>query len=111
MRYPFFKCVFGILMATTLFRIEEIQAADKWLSVRSRNFLLVGSGSESQIRRVGRDLEEFRAAFVSLFPWAGKESMVGTTVVVFRNDQTFRPFKPLYEGKPANVAGFFQAGP
>src|SRR5262245_25511956 len=37
-------------------------AADKWLSVRSKNFLLVGNASEATIKRVGRELEEFRTA-------------------------------------------------
>jgi len=64
------------------------------------------------MRRVGRNLEEFRAAFASLFPWVREEqASVGTTVVVFKDDSSFRPYKPLYEGKPANVAGYFQAGP
>lgn len=85
-------------------------AADNWLSVRSRNFHLVGNASESQIRRVGRNLEEFRAAFATLFPWAAEQSSVAITVVVFKDDTSFRPFKPLYGGKPANVAGYFQAG-
>lgn len=84
--------------------------ADKWLSIRSKNFLLVGNASESQIRRVGRNLEQFRAAFASLFPAVNQESSTGITVVVFKDDASFRPFKPLYEGKPANLAGVFQPG-
>lgn len=86
------------------------QGADKWLSVRSRNFLLVGNASESQMRRAGRNLEEFRAAFGSLFPSIREQASVGTTVVVFKDDSSFRPYKPLYGGKPANVDGYFQGG-
>src|SRR5262245_6629699 len=85
-------------------------AADKWLSVRSKNFLLVGNASESSIRRVGRELEEFRTALANLFPSVNQESSIATTVIVFKDDASFRPYKPLYEGKAGNVAGFFQAG-
>ena len=85
-------------------------AADKWISIRSKNFLLVGNASESAIRRVGRNLEEFRAGFATLFPAIGKQEPPPITVVVFKDDASFRPFKPLYQGKPANVAGYFQSG-
>jgi tetratricopeptide (TPR) repeat protein len=86
------------------------QAADKWLSVRSKNFLLVGNASESSIRRVDRTLEEFRAGFALLFPGIAQQAPPPITVVVFKDDAAFRPFKPLYQGKPANVAGYFQSG-
>src|SRR5438093_7692512 len=85
-------------------------AADKWISLRSKNFLLVGNASESQIRRVGRNLEEFRAAFGQLFPAITQKNPPPITVIVFKDDNSFRPFKPVYQGKPANVSGFFQAG-
>ena len=85
-------------------------AADKWLSVRTRNFLLVGNASESSIKRVGRELEEFRTGLGLIYKGIDQPSVVGTTVVVFKDDQSFRPYKPLYQGKAANVAGYFLAG-
>src|SRR2546427_8088157 len=88
-----------------LMGVRASYAADKWLEVRSRNFILVGNASESQIRRVGRNLEEFRAGFSNLFPAISREASSPITVVVFKDDAAFRPFKPLYEGKPASVAG------
>jgi tetratricopeptide (TPR) repeat protein len=30
--------------------------------------------------------------------------------MVFKSDDSFKPFKPLYNGKPANVAGYFHPG-
>src|SRR5262245_6387915 len=73
-------------------------AADKWIGVRTRNFLLVGNASENQIRDVGRDLEEFRAALSLLFPRVGEPSSVGTTVIVFKSDDSFKPYKPVFQG-------------
>jgi len=103
-----FRC-FAAAVCAFVFVIST-SAADKWTSVRSQNFLLVGNATEAQIRRVGRNLEQFRAAFALLFPAAGQQASTGTTVIVFKDDPSFRPYKPLYEGKPANLAGFFQAG-
>jgi hypothetical protein len=89
---------------------QPAHAADKWLSVRSKDFFLVGNASESSIRRVARNLEEFRAGFGLLFPVIGQQAPPPITVVVFKDDSSFRPFKPLYQGKPANIAGYFQSG-
>jgi hypothetical protein len=86
------------------------EAADKWLRIRSKNFLLVGNASESSIRRVGRTLEEFRAGVALVFPAIAQQTSPPITVLVFKDDASFRPFKPLYQGKPANVAGYFQSG-
>jgi tetratricopeptide (TPR) repeat protein len=84
-------------------------AADKWTRVQSKNFLLVGSATENEIREVAEGLEVFRTSFSKFFEVKNGPS-VPTTVVVFRSDQAFKPFKPVYQGKPANVAGYFQPG-
>jgi len=103
------RCVSSLLFLWLLLA-ETGHTADKWLSVRSQNFLLVGNASESAIRRVGRNLEVFRAGFSLIFPAIGKQSPPPITVVVFKDDESFKPFKPIYQGKPANIAGFFQSG-
>jgi tetratricopeptide (TPR) repeat protein len=99
-----------LFLLTAVPGLQTGRAADKWLRVRSKNFLLIGNGSESSIRKVGRNLEEFRAGFTTLFPALGQKASLPITVVVFKDDTSFRPFKPLYKGKPASLAGFFQAG-
>ncbi len=43
-----------------------------------------------------------------LFPNTAKTATVPTTVVVFKSDESYRPFKPLVAGKPMNVSGYFQ---
>src|SRR5262245_14811989 len=98
---------FIILLQTT---IPAAFAADKWLSVRTKNFLLVGNASESSIKRVGRELEEFRAGLGMIYKGIDQPSAVSTTVVVFKDDQSFRPYQPLYQGKASNLAGYFLAG-
>lgn len=86
---------------------------DGWLKVRSRNFLLVGNAGEREIRLVAAKLEQFREVFKRLFV-AGQDrfdSFVPTTVIVFRDDLTYEPFAPLYQGRPNDVAGYFQSSP
>ena len=84
--------------------------ADKWLSIHTKNFLLVGNANESDIRRVGRTLEEFRSAISMLFPKMEQTSSVPTTILVFKNDESFKPYKPIYKGQPSNVLAYFQPG-
>ena len=83
---------------------------DEWTSVRSPNFTLVGNASEREIRKVAARLEQFRDVFTRLFPKVNFKTPVPTTVVVFKNDSSYKPYKPLYNGKPANVSGYFQPG-
>src|SRR4030095_6619340 len=84
-------------------------AAEKWTRVQSVNFTLFGNATENEIRDVAEGLEVFRTAFSRFFQL--KElSSTSTTVVLFRSDQAFKPFKPIYKGKPANIAGYFQPG-
>lgn len=84
-------------------------AADKWTRVQSKNFTLVGNASENEIREVAEGLEVFGTAFSKFFEIKNRSS-IPTTVVVFRSDQAFKPYKPQYNGKPGNVAGYFQKG-
>jgi predicted Zn-dependent protease len=83
-----------------------VSAKDTWTSVRSKNFLLVGNANEKDIRQVGVRLEQFREVFSRLFTTLNVNSPVPTTVVVFKNDDSYRPFKPN-----ESSAGYFQPGP
>ena len=86
-----------------------VSAKDKWLTVQTQNFTVVSNASEGDARQVGLKLEQFRAIFIKLFK-ISPTSAVPITVLVFKNSDSFKPFKPLYNGKPANVAGYFQRG-
>ncbi|HKQ52879.1 MAG TPA: tetratricopeptide repeat protein [Pyrinomonadaceae bacterium] len=89
---------------------QPIAAKDTWTSVRSQNFFLVGNASEKEIRRVATRLEQFRDVFTKLLKSADFKSPVPTTVVVFKSDSSYKPYKPVVDGKPSNVAGYFQPG-
>jgi Tfp pilus assembly protein PilF len=83
-----------------------VVAKDTWTSVRTRNFFLVSNASEKDVKQVGLKLEQFREVFTLLFKGMNFSATVPTTVVVFKSDSSYRPFKPN-----ANTAGYFQPGP
>ena len=99
----FLAIVFCLL--TVLPASNPVSAKDNWVSVRSKNFFLVGNASEKEIRQVAVQLEQFREVFSRLFTRANFNSPVPTTVVVFKSDSSYKPFKPS-----PNTAGYFQAG-
>ena len=94
-------CFFGVVCSAA-----PVSAKDKWTSVRSKNFLMLGNASEKEIRQVGVRLEQFREVFSRLFTSFKIDSPVPTTVIVFKNDESYRPFK-----LNANTSGYFQPGP
>ncbi|MBC7930318.1 MAG: hypothetical protein H7Z38_07075, partial [Rubrivivax sp.] len=84
---------------------------ESWASVSSRNFLVVGRVREKDLRRVAARLEEYRAVFSRLLSVEHFDASVPTTVIVFRDDRAYQPFKPLYRGQTAAfVSGYFQPG-
>ena len=74
--------------------VQPAFAADKWITIHSKNFLLVGSATEADIRKVGHFFEEFRGSFSNLFPKVQQSPSVPTTILVFKNDDSMKPFKP-----------------
>lgn len=88
----------------------SLQSADKWRSVRTNNLFVIGNTDADELRQVASWLEFFHSAFSRLLSRSTIDASVATTVIVFRDDATFLPFKPLYQGRPANVAGYFQPG-
>ena len=93
-----------------LLAAQAAAAKDTWTSVRSQNFFLVGNASEKEIRQVATRLEQFREVFTKLFTNVKFNTPMPTTVVVFRNDGAYKPFKPVVDGKVSEVAGYFQPG-
>ncbi len=101
-RLTFLVSVLCLLLLTATF--NPVAAKETWTSVRSKNFTLIGNGSEKEIRQVATKLEQFREVFTHLFKGMNFEGTAPTTVVVFKSDSSFRPFKP------GNAVGYFQAG-
>src|SRR6267154_4169491 len=93
------------LLAPALTSHSNVLAKDNWTSVRSQNFQLVGNAGEKDIRLVANRLEQFRTVFALLFPALKLNSPVPTTVIVFKSDSSYKPYKVN-----PNVTGYFQPG-
>lgn len=103
-------CSLGPCGQTATLGAHTTQSRDTWRSVRTNNLFLVGNAGEEDLRQVAVWLEFFHGAFAQLVSRSVLDSSVPTTVVVFKDNASFLPFKPLYHGRPANVAGYFVPG-
>ncbi|MDT4952671.1 MAG: hypothetical protein QOJ02_809 [Acidobacteriota bacterium] len=102
---------FTIILAFLVPASTAVSAKENWTSIRSKNFLVIGNANEGEMRKVATRLEQFRQVLSLLFPRAKIETPVPTTVIIFKDHDSFRPFKPLYKGKVReNVGGYFVAG-
>lgn len=103
------KLFIPIIIFALLFVVPPPSLAkETWTSLRTKNFLLVGNAGEGDMRKVAIQLEQFRHTLSLLFPRLKVETSVPTTVVIFKDHDSFRPFKPRYKGKIVeNVGGYF----
>src|SRR5262245_44487846 len=82
-------------------------AKDSWISLQAGQLTIVSSAGESAAQEIGRRLNDF-VSVLSVVPGRQLMSDVPLTVIAFRNDKAFEPFKPRQNGRTFDVAGFFQ---
>jgi tetratricopeptide (TPR) repeat protein len=108
-----FALAFFISVWPPFARPGSAAARDVWLKAQSTHFALIGDASEKETRNVGMRLEQFREAFSQISSQILSPSIIDSsvpiTVIVFKNDSAYGPFKPLHQGKPADVSGHFQS--
>jgi len=86
-------------------KLQKEKRKDQWGELRSTNFVVAGDADDNDLRTAASELEKFRADFARLFPRAKAPSSVATRVIVFRDDDSLRSFRP--EG-PASSQSYFQ---
>jgi tetratricopeptide (TPR) repeat protein len=80
-----------------------------WFEARTAHFQIYSCGPTQEVARLGVRLEQFRDAYSGL---AGAQAVASPPIIVmaFPDQAAMRPFLPLYQGKPANLAAFFSRG-
>src|SRR4026208_22267 len=86
--------------------LTTAQARDTWRSVRTNNMFVIGNADPEKLRQVAAWLEFFHRSFARLISRNVIDSSIPTTVIIFKDEASFRPFKPIYQGRAANVSGF-----
>jgi tetratricopeptide (TPR) repeat protein len=114
---PACRWVRGVLMTVAVLALPSTvlpQAAppaqNGWKRLQTPNFEILGNVGDRDLRMVGERFELFRDAMGLLLPKLSRHATTRTRVLVFRNHRAYDPFKPVYEGKPAAVGGYFLGG-
>ena len=80
-----------------------------WFETRTAHFNIYSCGAPQEVNGLAARLEQFCEAYTLL---AGAKAVASPPIVVmaFPDPDSMKPFLPLYQGKPANLAGFFKRG-
>ncbi len=80
---------------------------DSWSRVETDHFVFFSGASDRTTRRIAANLERLRSILAELNPGTALGSDRPLYLYVFDSNSELTPYKPLYEGKPANVGGYF----
>jgi tetratricopeptide (TPR) repeat protein len=108
MAFPFRlrTCLCLLLFTFSLVRLSW-STEPQWMEVRSAHFSVYTDASERRGRETALQFEKMRSVFGVLL---GNAQSVPDTpeIVAFRSAEEMRQVAPLWNGKPTEVAGFFQ---
>lgn len=106
----FLKASFAITLLALC--VLPANAKDQWVTVRSKNFFLVGNASAKDIQKVAVRMEQFRQTLSLLLPKLTFASPRPTNIVVFKDKEAYKPFLPRRSDGKADtfIAGYFQPG-
>ena len=100
----------GSLIACVLLLANAASAAGEWVRVESPNFVVFGEIGEKRTREFAAEFERFREALGRVVAGAAVRPAAPAMVFIFRNPESFGPYRPTYNGKPVQVAGYFAGG-
>lgn len=95
----------GLVIAGILSLGGPALAGSPWIEVRSEHFTVLTTAAERPAREWTLAMEQFVSSLRSALGDTGRRSPV--TVLLFNKEREFRLYKPMENGKPQDVNGFF----
>lgn len=80
-----------------------------WFETRTAHFNIYSCGDIKEVYKLAGRLEQFCKSYAQL---AGAQAVDSPPIIVmaFPSHESAKPFLPLYQGKPGNIAAFFLRG-
>ena len=82
----------------------------EWVEVHSKHFTVITDDGEKNGRTTLMKFEQMRAGFGSVFQKATVNIPVPLEIIAFRSGKEMKQYAPLFNGKPVELAGYFQQG-
>jgi hypothetical protein len=96
-----------VLSGTAMAAAGAPAAAADWVRVDTPNFVVVGESGAKRVTQVAEQFERFREALARVLSASAASTPVPTTIVAFDALRSFGPYRPLYNGKPVQLNGYF----
>ncbi len=93
-----------------LLLVPKVVTASEWVRVESPNFVLFGEVGEKKTRQYAAEFERFREALGRVVPSAAGRQAAPVLVFVFKSAESLAPYRPIFNGKPVQVSGYFAGG-
>jgi tetratricopeptide (TPR) repeat protein len=85
-------------------------ASRRWFETRTAHFNLYSCGDSREVAKLAARLEQFREAYSLLAGGAPAVASPPIVVMAYPDREAMEPFLPLYQGRPASMAAFFNHG-
>lgn len=105
-----FLKVFIALGCLAICSRQTLASEQQWVEVRSPNFSVITDAGAKRGRDVALHFEQMRSVFGTLMTRANVNLSAPLQIVAFRSTKEMRQMAPVFNGKPTEVAGFFQGG-
>jgi len=106
-----FVPILCILFSCELSLASSSDRQQHWMEVRSNHFVVLTDADTKHGRDVVYRFEQMRYAFGSLLQKSSVHLPVPLQIIGFRSRSELMQYAPLYQGKPVDMAGFFEASP
>lgn len=99
----------GLALVSVTTTAVDVVPQRKWLRIDTPHFHVMGDAGPRALAQVAVRMEQLHTLLGVLT--TVDERAPDTTVLVFRDAASYRPFQPAYNGVLVDVAGYFQPGP
>jgi tetratricopeptide (TPR) repeat protein len=111
------RCLFWFLAMSMVGKLcaapapanDAALAQRPWFEARTAHFNIYSCGTPQEVYKLSARLEQFCQAY-TLLTSAQAVASPPIVVMAFPTHDAMKPFLPLYQGQPANLAAFFQRG-
>jgi tetratricopeptide (TPR) repeat protein len=84
----------------------------KWIRAETAHFTLLSNASKRRTSEIAENLERYRAILAHFLNKGVELSSPSPTLVyIFKHENSFKPYMPLYKGKTERHAGWFAGYP
>ena len=83
------------------------RAEEPWIRADTRNFTIFSNADVEVVSALSSDLELLHSVLESLNRGRTLVSPIPTYVFIFRDEESFRPYKLRVGGQPAPISGYF----